>query len=88
MDLIYVITMCFLGVAFMLYKKSDEKLSFVKWLIILILTIISYNIVVGMFFGLLAVASNMLLLSAVNVLFIFLLSYKAIKNKDFQKYYY
>lgn len=88
MDLIYVITMCLLGIAFMLYKKSDEKLSFVKWLIILILTIISYNIVVGMFFGLLAVASNMLLLSAVNVLFIFLLSYKSIKNKDFQKYYY
>ena len=88
MDFIYVLSMILLGVAFMLYKKSDEKLSFVKWLIILILTIISYNIVVGMFFGLIAIASNMFLLTMVNVLFIFILGYKAVKNKDFQKYYY
>lgn len=88
MDFVYVITMILLGIAFMLYKKSEEKLSFVKWLIILILTIISYNIVVGMFFGLIAIASNMLLLSIVNIFFTAILGYKAIKNKDFQKYYF
>ena len=46
MDFLYVLTMIILGIAFMLYKKSEEKLSFVKWFIILILTIISYNILV------------------------------------------
>ena len=88
MDFIYVLTMIILGIAFMLYKKSEEKLSFVKWLIILILTIISYNIAIAMFFGLLAIASNMLMLSIVNLAFAALLGFKAIKNKDIQKYYF
>lgn len=88
MDFLYVLTMIILGIAFMLYKKSEEKLSFVKWFIILILTIISYNILVGMIFGLLAVASNMLMLSIINVAFAVFLGFKAIKNKDFQKYYF
>ena len=88
MDFIYVLTMIILGIAFMLYKKSEEKLSFVKWLIILILTIISYNIAIAMFFGLIAIASNMLMLSIVNLAFAALLGFKAIKNKDIQKYYF
>lgn len=88
MDFVYILTMILLGIAFMLFKKSDEKLSFVKWLIILILTILSYNILIAMFFGLLAIASNMLLLSLVNILFTVLLGAKAIRNKDYQKYYY
>lgn len=88
MDLLYVITMIILGIAFMLYKKSKEKLSFVKWLIILLLTILSYNILIAMFFGLLAIASNMLMLSIINLGFAGFLGYKAIKTKDFQKYYY
>ena len=88
MDFIYVLTMIILGIAFMLYKKSEEKLSFVKWLIILILTIISYNILIAMFFGLLAIASNMLMLSIINLAFSVFLGYKAVKNKDFQKYYF
>ena len=88
MDLLYVITMIILGIAFMLYKKSEEKLSFVKWLIILLLTILSYNILIAMAFGLLAIASNMLMLSIINLGFAGFLGYKAIKTKDFQKYYY
>ena len=82
MDFIYVLTMIILGIAFMLYKKSEEKLSFVKWLIILILTIISYNILIAMFFGLLAIASNMLMLSIINLAFSAILGYKAVKNKN------
>ena len=88
MDFLYVITMIILGIAFMLYKKSEEKLSFVKWLIILLLTILSYNILIAMIFGLLAIASNMFMLSIINLSFAGVLGYKAIKNKDFQKYYY
>lgn len=88
MDFIYVLTTIILGIAFMLYKKSENKLSFVKWLIILILTLISYNITIAMIFGLIAISSNMLILSIVNILFSVILGYKAIKTKDFQKYYY
>lgn len=88
MDYIYIITTIILGIAFMLYKKSEEKLSFVKWLIIMILLDISYNIVVAMFFGLLAIPLNLGIFSLVNICFSIVLGYKAIKNKDFQKYYF
>ena len=88
MDFIYVLTMIILGIAFMLYKKSEEKLSFVKWLVILILLSISYNISVAMFFGLLAIRLNLLVFSLINIALSFVLGFKAIKNKDFQKYYF
>ena len=57
MDFIYILTMIVLGVAFMLYKKSEEKISFVKWLTITMLLGISYKIVVAMFFGLCVICS-------------------------------
>lgn len=88
MDFIYIISMIILGIAFMLCKKSNEKLSFIKWITILFLTILSYNIVVAMFFGLLALKLNLLIFSLINLLISFLLGFNAIKNKDFQKYYY
>lgn len=88
MDFIYILTMMILGIAFMLYKKSEEKISFVKWLTILILLGISYNIVVAMFFGLLAIPLNLLVFSFINICLAVFLSFKAIKSKDFQKYYF
>lgn len=88
MDFIYIITMIILGVAFMLYKKSEEKLSFVKWLVIMLLALVSYNVVVAMFFGLLAIKLNLGIFSLVNICVSLLLGLKAVRNKDFQKYYY
>ena len=88
MDFIYILTMIILGIAFMLYKKSEEKLSFVKWLVILALLSISYNIVIAMFFGLLALPLNLLIFSLINILLSFVLGFRAIKKKDFQKYYF
>lgn len=86
MDFIYIVSMIILGIAFMLYKKSEEKISFVKWLIIAILAGISYNIVVAMFFGLLAIKLNLLVFSAINLIIACMLGWKAVKNKEFQKY--
>lgn len=88
MDLIYVLTMIVLGIAFMLFKKSEEKISFVKWLTITMLLGISYKIVVAMFFGLLAITLNLLFFSLINICLSVVLGYKAIKNKDFQRYYF
>lgn len=88
MDFIYIISMIILGIAFMLYKKSREKISFVKWLVIMILGAISYNIVVAMFFGLLAVRLNLAIFSLLNICLSVVLGWKAIKNKEIQNYYF
>lgn len=88
MDFIYIISMIALGIAFILYKKSEEKISFVKWLIITILTGISYNIAVAMFFGLLAIKLNLIVFSIINIGIAVALSFRGIKSKDFQKYYF
>ena len=88
MDFIYILTMIVLAIAFMLYKKSEEKISFVKWLVIMLLLSVSYNIVVAMFFGLLAIPLNLFVFSIINLCFSVILGIKAIKNKEFQKYYF
>ena len=88
MDFIYIISMIILGIAFMLYKKAKEKISFVKWLVIMILGAISYNIVIAMFFGLLAIKLNLAIFSLINVCLSIVLGWKAVKNKEIQKYYF
>ena len=87
MGILYILTIIILGIAFMIFKKSDEKLNFIKWLIIYIVTLYAYNIVIGMVLGLLNITSYIWLLSIINLLVSAGLGYKAIKNKDMQKYF-
>ena len=87
MGILYILTVIILGIAFMIFKKTEEKLNFIKWLIIFIVTLYGYNIVLGMFLGLLNITSHIWLLSVINLLVSGGLGYKAIKNKDMQKYY-
>lgn len=71
----------------MIFKKSEEKLNFIKWMIIFVVTLYGYNIVIGMVLGLLNITSYIWLLSIINLLVSFGLGYKAIRNKDMQKYF-
>lgn len=87
MGIVYVLTLIILGIAFMMFKKSDEKLNFIKWLIIFLVSIYGYNIVLGMVLGLLNITSHIWLLSIINLCFAFGLGFKAFKNKDIQKYF-
>jgi hypothetical protein len=87
MGILYILTLIVLGISFMIFKKSEEKLNFIKWLIIFLVSILGYNIVLGMILGLLNITSHLLLLSLINLVFSGLLGYKAIKNKEFQKYF-
>ena len=86
MEVLYVLTVILLGISFMIFKKSEEKLNFIKWIVIFIVSLLGYNVTIGMILGLLNITSYMLLLSLINIAFSVLLGYKAIKNKDFQKY--
>ena len=76
-----------LGISFMIFKKSNEKLNFIKWLIIYVVSVLGYNIVIGMILGLLNITSHIWLLSIINILVSVALSYKAIKYKEIQKYF-
>lgn len=87
MGIIYILTLIVLGISFMIFKKSEEKLNFIKWLIIFLVSIYAYNITIGMVLGLLNITSHILLLSLINILVSVALGFKSIKNKDFQKYY-
>lgn len=71
----------------MLFKKSEEKLNFIKWITIFIVSLLGYNVTICMFLGLAKIISYIWLLSIINVIFACILGYKAIKNKDCQKYF-
>ena len=86
MEILYIISLILLGIAFMIFKKSEEKLNFVKWLIIFIVSNLAYNIVIGMVLGLLNITAHIWLLSLINVIVAIALAFKAIKTKDIQKY--
>jgi len=85
--IIYILTIMALGICFMLFKKSEEKQNFIKWITIFIVTLLGYNVTICMILGLLKIVSYLWLLSIINLIFAFVLGYKAIKSKDYQKYY-
>ena len=87
MGILYILTLIMLGIAFIIFKKSDEKLNLIKWIIIYVIALYGYNIAIGMILGLLNITSHLWLLSLINIIFSFILGYKAIKNKEIQKYY-
>ena len=79
MEILYILTLIILGISFMMFKKSDEKLNFIKWLIIYIVSLLGYNILIGMTLGLLNITSHIWLLSIINILVSVGLSYKVIR---------
>lgn len=87
MEILYILTLIILGICFMLFKKSDEKINFIKWLIIYIVSLLAYNIVIGMILGLLNITSHIWLLSLINLAVSAILSYKVIRYKETQKYF-
>ena len=87
MEILYILSVIVIAVAFMLAKKSDEKLNFIKWLIIFAVSFLGYNIFLGMVLGLLNITSHLWLLALINLVFSVILGFKAIKKKEIQKYF-
>lgn len=87
MEIFYIITLILLGISFMMFKKSEEKLNFIKWLIIFIVSLLGYNILIGMILGLLNITSYIWLLSIINIIVALMLVYKCIRYKKIQKYF-
>lgn len=87
MGILYILTLIVLGTSFMMFKKTDEKINFIKWLIIYIVSLLGYNILIGMGLGLLNITSHIWLLSIINILVAIGLAYRVIRYKEIQKYF-
>ncbi len=87
MGILYIITLIILGISFMMFKKTDEKINFIKWLIIYFVSLFGYNVVIGMVLGLLNITADIWLLSIINLVVSLVLSYRVIRYKDIQKYF-
>lgn len=86
MQIIYLFSIILLAAGFLAFKKSEEKLNIVRWLTIFVVSFMGYNITVCMILGLLKITCHLWLLAIINVIFAIVLGYRAVKNKDFQKY--
>lgn len=87
MGILYILTLIALGTSFMMFKKTDEKINFIKWLIIYIVSLLGYNILIGMVLGLLNITSHIWLLSIINILVAIGLAYRVIRYREIQKYF-
>ena len=50
-SILYLISTAFLVVSFLVYKKTDKDLNFIKWFIISIASLYGYNVFLGMIIG-------------------------------------
>ena len=55
MEVLYIVSVILLGIAFMIFKKSEEKQSLLKWLTISIVSFMGLNVTLGMILGLLKI---------------------------------
>ena len=72
--------------SFMLFKKSEEKQNFLKWLVIFIITFMGYNVTLGMILGLIGIKCSLWLLGIINVIINYLLYSRKKEDEGFQKY--
>ena len=86
MGILYILTVILLGIGFIVFKKSDKELNFIKWISIFIVGLLAYNTTICMLLGILNIKQNIWLLATINTIIGCLLLYKPIKHKGCQKY--
>ena len=84
--ILYVVCTIVFAVAFLLFKKSEEKQSLLKWITISIVSFMGLNVTLGMILGLLKIKMTLFTLSLIYLIFSYLLLRKDFKDKNFQKY--
>ena len=66
MGFVYLISLIFFIVSFLLIKKSENRVNIIKWIILSIGIIYAYNICIGMFLGVLRIPAHLWILSIIN----------------------
>ena len=85
-QIIYVLSVIYIFVTFILYKKSDEKISLLKFLTISVVTFLCYNTFVCFIISTINIPITLLILSIINMVPGTLLLYFIVKDKKIQKY--
>lgn len=86
MGIFYCLTVLAMVMAFILIKKSDEKLNLISWIILTAITYLGFNIAICMIFGSLNITTNLLFLSIVDLIVALAFGFKIFKDKEVQKY--
>lgn len=87
MNYIYCILQILLLIIFILIKKSDNKLNFLKIGMISLTLTLCYNIFICYSLSVIGIKATSFNLSVINFIISVLLSVKIIKTKEIQKYY-
>ena len=86
MGIFYCLTVLIMITTFILFKKSEEKVNLISWIILSAIAYLGYNIAICMIFGTFNITTNLLFLSIVNIIVAFAFSLKIIKDKTIQKF--
>ena len=86
MGIFYILTVLGMILAFILVKKSEEKINLVNWFILSLIAYLAFNIAICMIFGVLNVTTNLLFLSIVNLIVCLGFIFKIFKDKEIQKF--
>lgn len=86
MGYLYVFSVVFLILGFLVFKKSNEKLNLIKWICILVVSLYAYNITICMILGILHITQHIWLLSCINLAFGVALWQKVVRKHEYQKY--
>ena len=88
MGIIYLIETIVFFVILLMMKKSEEKLNIIKYVIITIASILSYNLIVCFLLSIVKLQINIQLLSIIEIIPIVLAHIKVFKDKGVQKYFF
>ena len=64
MGIFYILTVLCMLAAFVLVKKSEEKINLINWCILSLITYLAFNIAVCMIFGALNITTNLFFINS------------------------
>ena len=88
MNIVYILSILYLLVSFLIYKKTDKKVNIVSWVIYSICLLFCYNVVVVYFASFVNVGGSLVDYSIINTVVGTLLFGVSIFRKRYQKYYF
>ena len=86
MGIIYAISIIYLFITIILYKKSEEKISFLKFFSISIVCFLCWNTLICFIMSTIGIPISFISLSCVNIVLGSIFLFFIIKKKDIQKY--
>ena len=87
-QIVYIISVIYIFVTFILGEKSKEKISFLKFFMLSIVIFLCYNTFICFIMSNIGVPINLITLSIFNFAIGSIPLYQIIKNKTIQKYYF